>query len=184
MLINGPINKFGRYSCIYSYNSISLLTRIVILLIRIPQNLLRDKTDVILPLLESTFTASAHQPITIRHVLDLIQNMLIVQPPSFWTTPPPSIALKILALLCDPRPKIRKRAGECLRFWLIHPPSPMLRHPFASVVGNFIVNGLDDTMVDQKADKTAGDKSLSRKMLLVQFVRLVWSAVPDEVKPD
>ncbi|KTW28517.1 hypothetical protein T552_01776 [Pneumocystis carinii B80] len=95
--------------------------------------LIRSKYDRISSLLSSVLTCSGMSSSTLRYTISCIQNVLIVQENSTWTSPNNNIKpifSCLLILSMDSRPKIRKRSQEAISKILAHPPpSPLIIHP-------------------------------------------------------
>ncbi|EMR08896.1 hypothetical protein PNEG_02679 [Pneumocystis murina B123] len=99
----------------------------------ISKPLIRSKYAQISSLLSSALRYSGISTSTLRFIISCIQNILIVQENSTWTSPNnniKSIFSCLLILGLDSRPKIRKRAREAISKILTHPPlSPLIIHP-------------------------------------------------------
>lgn len=90
----------------------------------------------------------------------------------------------ILQLTLDPRPKVRKKAAELVRDVLAKPPLPLLRHPYAPRVADWVNAALVEVNGDgmykfkgKKADTEGSDTAIH----LLAFLRPVLPYLPPTV---
>ncbi|KAF9812553.1 hypothetical protein IEO21_06143 [Rhodonia placenta] len=93
----------------------------------------------------------------------------------------------ILQLTLDPRPKVRKKAAELVRDVLAKPPLPLLRHPYAPRVADWVNAALVEVNGDgmykfkgKKADTEGSDTAIH----LLAFLRPVLPYLPPTSLPS
>lgn len=91
----------------------------------------------------------------------------------------------ILQLCLDPRPKVRKRAAEVIKEVLASPPSPLVLHPYAERVAEWVKSTLIDVNANalpkskaQRTDVESGEVGIH----LLAFLRLVLFKLPPSVR--
>ncbi|KAH9951521.1 ribosomal RNA-processing protein 12 [Amylocystis lapponica] len=92
----------------------------------------------------------------------------------------------ILQLALDPRPKVRKRAAELVRDILAAPPPPLLRHPYAERVADYINSAMSELSANgmpkfkgKKADTEGSDTIIH----LLAFLRPILPSLPPTSLP-
>lgn len=87
----------------------------------------------------------------------------------------------LLELVLDPRPKVRKRAGEAVKDVLESPPSPLAVHPWSSLVAEWSCG-----VVAQRSTETgeAGVESLIHLMAFLRTVPFIFTATSNSSKTD
>lgn len=90
----------------------------------------------------------------------------------------------VLQLCLDLRPKVRKRAAEVIKEVLASPPSPLVLHPYAERVAEWVKSTLTDVNVNalpkskaQRTDVESGEVGIH----LLAFLRLVLFKLPSSV---
>lgn len=90
----------------------------------------------------------------------------------------------VLQLCLDARPKVRRKAVEVVRDVLFTPPSPLLRHPYADRVAEWIQSALATASANPiakgKGKKTEGDGA-DTAIHLLAFLRPVLLRLPPAV---
>ena len=90
----------------------------------------------------------------------------------------------ILQICLDPRPKVRKKAADLVKDVLSHPPTPLLRHPYADRVADWVKGALAEISQGPlvrakqgKAPAASGDHAIH----LLAFLRPVLTLLPPSV---
>ncbi|KAH9935629.1 NUC173-domain-containing protein [Fomitopsis serialis] len=93
----------------------------------------------------------------------------------------------ILQLTLDPRPKVRRKASEIIKDVLANPPSPLLQHPYAQRVADWIISALAEVNtgapVKFKGKKVETDNPDTTIQLLA-FLRPVLPTLPADSLPS
>lgn len=91
----------------------------------------------------------------------------------------------VLQLCVDPRPKVRRKAVEVVRDLLSTPPSPMVLHPYAERVAEWVQASLASAAANpiakgkgKKVDMDGSDTAIH----LLAFLRLVMLKLPPAVR--
>ncbi|KAI0266803.1 NUC173-domain-containing protein [Gloeopeniophorella convolvens] len=87
----------------------------------------------------------------------------------------------VLQLCLDPRPKVRKRAAEGIKDVLSSPPPPLIRHPYAERVVDWVRSTLADVSanaISRSKHNTAGMESAEIALHLLAFLRPVILKLP------
>lgn len=80
----------------------------------------------------------------------------------------------ILELVIDPRPKVRKRAGEVIKTVLENPPTPLFTHPWSSLVAEWSCGAVAQVAEVGSSRKGGGSgEGLERLIHLFAFLRTV-----------
>jgi len=91
----------------------------------------------------------------------------------------------ILQISVDPRPKVRKKAAEVVKDILAHPPTPLMRHPYAQRVADWIVATLAETssglFPKAKSSKNIPSSGSEVAIHVLAFLRPIALYLPSEV---
>lgn len=89
----------------------------------------------------------------------------------------------VLQLCLDPRPKVRKRAADLVSDVLSNPPSPLLRHPYAERVAEWMQNSLHQASsgVLPKSKSAAKESSVDNAIRLLALLRPILPNLPLDV---
>lgn len=95
----------------------------------------------------------------------------------------------ILQLCLDPRPKVRKKAADIVKDILSSPPTPMVRHPYAARVAEWVHTCLTEvnsgTFSQSKASgKTLESPTAETAIHILAFLRPVLLNLPPSVSPS
>lgn len=92
----------------------------------------------------------------------------------------------ILQLCLDPRPKVRKRAADVVKDTLATPPTPMIRHPYAERVAEWIKNCLVEVnsgLLPAKSSAKSPESPTSETAIhILAFLRPVLLNLPPTVR--
>jgi ribosomal RNA-processing protein 12 len=93
----------------------------------------------------------------------------------------------ILQLCLDPRPKVRRKAADTVKEVLASPPAPLLRHPYAERVADWIKSSLSEVSAGPfaRAKGTKGAEPLAAESAIhiLAFVRPILSNLPPPSLP-
>ncbi|KAI9746879.1 MAG: hypothetical protein M4579_007569, partial [Chaenotheca gracillima] len=154
---NGPINKDLATSVTYLLDLVTPHT---------PPAVLRSKFSQILTHLAPVLTLPEAETRLLRSSLGCLESLLVAQDAAAWALPQTQISPRravggLLELAKDPRPKVRKRAQECLTAVLRNPPpSPSLDHPAADLCAEASLRRLDEVV--SAADAASGKSKKQR----------------------
>ncbi|KAF8160842.1 NUC173-domain-containing protein [Crassisporium funariophilum] len=88
----------------------------------------------------------------------------------------------ILQMCTDPRPKVRKKAADVVKDLLANPPSPLVRHPFAERVAEFVMSALSEAnagpLSKAKAAKQAVAPGADVAIHVLAFLRPIIPYLP------
>jgi ribosomal RNA-processing protein 12 len=91
----------------------------------------------------------------------------------------------ILQISVDPRPKVRKKAAEVIKDILTHPPTPLMRHPYAERVADWIAATLAETsrgpFSRAKSSKNTPNAGAEVAIHVLAFLRPIALYLPSEV---
>ncbi|KAL4254252.1 RRP12 family protein [Abortiporus biennis] len=93
----------------------------------------------------------------------------------------------ILHLCLDPRPKVRKRAAELVKDVLASPPTPLIRHPYAERVAEWVKSSLAEVATGVpkfKGKKAAESEGSETAIHLLAFLRPVLPLLPSSTLPS
>lgn len=116
----------------------------------VPALLLRQKFSEILISIAPVLTNSDIEAPLIKSSIGCIESLLIAQNSAAWALPQTEITprralSRLLLLVSDPRPKVRKRAQDAItRVLQTPPPSPSLDHPAADMCAEAAMRKLCD----------------------------------------
>ncbi|KIW14336.1 hypothetical protein PV08_07118 [Exophiala spinifera] len=125
-------------------------------------SLLRNQFNTIISLLAPSLSPSTANASLLRSAIGCLESLLAAQDSAAWKLPqteasPRQAVLVLLTLAIDPRPKIRKRAGEALTKVLKNPPpGPAIDHPAAELCAVAAQNNLKNAV--ESADQTKRQK--------------------------
>lgn len=141
----------------------------------VPPPVIRSHLDTVLSLTAPLFPAlTAHAP-PLRSQLSLYGAIIhALERPQLESQGLRQSFNFILRLCLDPRPKVRKKAAEVVRDVLSAPPPPLLRHPYAEKVAEWVVSALGEVNAGgvpkfkgKKADTEGSDIAIH----LLAFIR-------------
>ncbi|KAF4621075.1 hypothetical protein D9613_000384 [Agrocybe pediades] len=93
----------------------------------------------------------------------------------------------ILQLSIDPRPKVRRKASDVVKDVISHPPTPLLMHPYAERVGEWVLNTLSEVnagpFAKGKAGKQAAAPGAEIAIHALAFLRPIIPNLPSEMLP-
>lgn len=91
----------------------------------------------------------------------------------------------ILQLCIDPRPKVRKKAADVVKDVLADSPTPLLRHPYAERVAEWVKSSLSEVnaapLSRPKGGKSAENPGSETAIHILAFLRPVLSLLPPTV---
>ena len=87
----------------------------------------------------------------------------------------------ILQLCLDPRPKVRKRAGEVVNDVLSSPPAPLASHPYAVRVAEWSRSTLGDANANAVGKRKGDMESAEVAIHLLQLLKVVARRLPSSV---
>ena len=151
----------------------------------VPHPVIRSNLSTILSLTSRLFPSlSPHAP-PLRSQLTLYGVVLqALDRPQLDTQGLRQAFMTILQLTLDPRPKVRKKAAEVIRDVLAAPPRPLIKHPFAEKVAEWVKAALAEVsggglpkFKGKKADTDGSEAAIH----LLAFVRPVLPTLPADV---
>lgn len=150
----------------------------------VPRPVVQSNMGTLLSLTAPLFPSlSAHAP-PLRSQLTLYNSIFHVLDRSQLDTPAVRQSFATVLQLClDPRPKVRKRAVDLVNDVLSNPPSPLLRHPYAERVAEWLQNSLlqASSGVLPKSKSTTGEFSVDNAIRLLALLRPILPNLPLEV---
>ncbi|KAI9849026.1 MAG: hypothetical protein M1837_005917 [Sclerophora amabilis] len=174
---NGAVNKDLATSVTYLLDLVTPYT---------PTPLLRSKFPHILTHLAPVLTHPEAESRLLRSSLGCLESLLVAQDAAAWALPPTQIGPRravagLLDLAKDQRPKVRKRAQDCISTVLKSPPpSPSLDHPAADMCAEASLRRLDEVMSASGKNKKhrghAQDQHDPNTMHALKLVKLVAAA--------
>lgn len=91
----------------------------------------------------------------------------------------------ILQLCVDPRPKVRRKAADVVKDLLAHPPLPLMRHPYAEKVAEWVLASIAEInagpFAKGKGAKHAPSPGTEVAIHVLAFLRPVAPYLPSEV---
>lgn len=150
-----------------------------------PHPVIRANLNTILSLTSPLFPLlSKHAP-PLRSQLGLFEAVLkVVDRSQLEVQAVRQSFASILQLCLDPRPKVRKRSVEVIKEVLASPPSPLVVHPYAERVAEWVKSTLTDVNANalpkskaQRTDVESGEVGIH----LLAFLRLVLFKLPPSV---
>lgn len=122
------------------------------------------------------------QAAAMKSLLTILQFVYINMDNSALTgsLPAKQVFNTILALLVDPRPKVRRKAQEVVQVLLANPPAPSIRHPYATRVADFVIESLKEALKEGKKggkkraqeDASGSSPEVSRAIGLCAFIKM------------
>lgn len=151
----------------------------------VPPPVIRSHLSTILSLTSPLFpTLSAHAP-PLRSQLTLYGAVLIaLERPQLDTQGLRQAFMSIVQLTLDPRPKVRKRAAEVVKDVLSAPPRPLIKHPYAEKVAEWVKAALAEVSaggLPKFKGKKAESEGSEAAIHLLAFLRPVLPTLPAEV---
>lgn len=136
----------------------AILYLLAIVVPAVPTPILRSNLSTLLPILAPLFPLIAQNAPPTRSQISVFAALIPHLETQQLATPQlrQSFA-SILEFTLDPRPKVRKKAQESVLFVLSAPPRPLVQHPYADQVADFVVLAL--AAVDRGAGRGKGDKA-------------------------
>lgn len=115
----------------------------------VPSVLLRQKFSQVLMSVAPVLADSDIEASLIKSTIGCIESLLIAQNAAAWALPQTEITprralARLLLLISDQRPKVRKRAQDAITRVLKTPPSPSLDHPAADMCAETAMRNLCD----------------------------------------
>ncbi|KAF8973157.1 NUC173-domain-containing protein [Flammula alnicola] len=93
----------------------------------------------------------------------------------------------ILQLCIDPRPKVRRKAADVIKDLLANPPSPLICHPYAERVAEWVLNSLTEInagpFAKGKGAKHAPSPGAEAAIHVLAFLRPIVPYLPSESLP-
>lgn len=112
----------------------------------VPQPVIRTKLNTIVSLTAPLFPRLTPHVAALRHQLTLYAVVLqALDRSQLDAQGVRQVFASILQLCTDPRPKARKKAAEVVRDVIVHPPSPLVRHPYGERVAEWASTQLSET---------------------------------------
>ncbi|KAK7005671.1 rRNA processing protein [Favolaschia claudopus] len=94
----------------------------------------------------------------------------------------------ILQLCLDPRPKVRKKAADTVKDVISNPPAPLLRHPYAERVAEWVKSALSEASAGpfarSKSSKSSEPLSADSAIHILALLRPVLSWLPPSSLPS
>jgi len=92
----------------------------------------------------------------------------------------------VLQLCIDPRPKVRRKASDVVKDVISHPPTPLMLHPYAERVGEWVLNTLSEVnagpFAKGKAGKQAAAPGTEIAIHALAFLKPIIPNLPSEVR--
>lgn len=92
----------------------------------------------------------------------------------------------ILRMCIDPRPKVRKKAADVVKDLIANPPTPLLRHPYAERVAEWVISSLSEVnagpFAKGKAAKQAAAPGAEIAIHILAFLKPAIPYLPSEVR--
>ncbi|KAI0341904.1 ribosomal RNA-processing protein 12 [Trametopsis cervina] len=153
----------------------------------VPQLVLRTNLNTVLSLTAPLFPALVPHAPPLRSQLSIYASIFnALEKPQLETPGLRQAFGSILHLCLDPRPKVRRKAAELVKAVLAQPPSPMLRHPYAERVSEWIIASLSELtsggipkFKGKKAETDGSDSAIH----LLAFLRPILSSLPSSSLP-
>ncbi|RDX55210.1 NUC173-domain-containing protein [Lentinus brumalis] len=150
----------------------------------VPHPVIRSHLSTVLSLTSPLFpTLSAHAP-PLRSQLTLYGTILIaLERPQLDTQGLRQAFMTIVQLTLDPRPKVRRKAAEIVKDVLSAPPRPLIKHPYAERVAEWVKAALTEVSaggVPKFKGKKAESEGSEAAIHLLAFVRPVLPTLPAE----
>ncbi|KAI9569645.1 armadillo-type protein [Boletus coccyginus] len=147
----------------------------------VPRPVIQSNLGTLLSLTAPLFPSlSAHAP-PLRSQLTLYNSIFHVLDRSQLDTPAVRQSFATVLQLClDPRPKVRKRAVDLVNDVLSNPPSPLLRHPYAERLAEWMQNSLlqASSGVLPKSKSTTKEFSVDNAIRLLALLRPILPNLP------
>ncbi|CAA7261659.1 unnamed protein product [Cyclocybe aegerita] len=94
----------------------------------------------------------------------------------------------ILQLCADPRPKVRKKAADVVKDLLANPPTPLMRHPYAERVAEWVKSALAEASSSPfargKGSKNSANPEVEVGIHILAFLRPVITYLPPDSLPS
>ncbi|KAK6385941.1 pre-rRNA processing protein [Exophiala oligosperma] len=146
-------------------------------------SLLRTQFNTIISLLAPLLSATTANAPLLRSAIGCLESLLVAQDSAAWKLPqteasPRQAVLILLTLAIDPRPKIRKRAGEALTKVLKNPPpGPAIDHPAAELCAvaaqNNLKNAVDSAHQAKRQKGRPDDSNEPAVIHALQLTKLI-----------
>lgn len=152
----------------------------------VPHPVIRSHLSTILSLTSPSFPSlSAHAP-PLRSQLTFYGSVLLaLDRPQLDTQGLRQAFMTILQLTLDPRPKVRKKAAEVVKDVLSAPPRPLIKHPYAEKVADWVQAALAEVsaggVAKFKGKKAEVDGTSEAAIHLLAFLRPVLHTLPADV---
>ncbi|KAF8554190.1 NUC173-domain-containing protein [Imleria badia] len=152
----------------------------------VPRPVIQSNLSTLLSLTAPLFPSlSAHAP-PLRSQLTLYNSIFHALDRSQLDTPTVRQSFATILQLClDSRPKVRKRAVDLVGDVLSNPPSPLLRHPYAERVAEWMQNSLHQASsgVLPKSKSTTTEFSVDNAIRLLALLRPILPNLPLDAIP-
>ncbi|RPD59760.1 NUC173-domain-containing protein [Lentinus tigrinus ALCF2SS1-6] len=150
----------------------------------VPPPVIRSHLSTILSLTSPLFpTLSAHAP-PLRSQLTLYGTVLtVLERPQLDTQGLRQAFMTIVQLTLDPRPKVRRKAAEVVKDVLSAPPRPLIKHPYAEKVAEWVKAALAEVSaggLPKFKGKKAESEGSEAAIHLLAFLRPVLPTLPAE----
>ncbi|KAF9482107.1 NUC173-domain-containing protein [Pholiota conissans] len=93
----------------------------------------------------------------------------------------------VLQLCIDPRPKVRRKAADVVKDILAHPPLPLIRHPYAERVAEWVLSSIVEIKAGPfakgKGAKHASSLGTEVAIHVLAFLRPIVPYLPSELLP-
>ena len=150
----------------------------------VPRPVIQSNLSTLLSLTAPLFPSlSAHAP-PLRSQLTVYTSIFHALDRSQLDTPAVRQSFATVLQLClDPRPKVRKRAVDLVNDVLSNPPSPLLRHPYAERIAEWMQNSLHQASsgVLPKSKSATKEFSVDNAIRLLALLRPVLPNLPLDV---
>ncbi|KAG9316604.1 armadillo-type protein [Chiua virens] len=152
----------------------------------VPRPVIQSNLNTLLSLTAPLFPAlSSHAP-PLRSQLTLYDFVFRALDRSQLDMPAVRQSFATILQLClDPRPKVRKRAIDLVDDVLSNPPTPLVRHPYAERVAEWMQNSLHQASsgVLPKSKSSAKESSVDNAIRLLTLLRPILPNLPLDVIP-
>ncbi|KAG6369547.1 armadillo-type protein [Boletus reticuloceps] len=152
----------------------------------VPRPVIQSNLSTLLSLTAPLFPPlSTHAP-PLRSQLTLYNSIFHALDRSQLDTPVVRQSFATILQLClDPRPKVRRRAIDLVNDVLSNPPSPLLRHPYAERVAEWMQNSLHQASsgVLPKSKSATKEFSVDNAIRLLALLRPILPNLPLDAIP-
>jgi ribosomal RNA-processing protein 12 len=154
----------------------------------VPAPVIRGNLNTILSLTSPLFPSLVNHPPPLRSQIGLYGSVIrALDRSQLEAQGVRQCFASILQLSLDPRPKVRKRAGEAIKDILSSPPTPLIRHPYGDRVAEWVKSTLADVSANAvlRSKRSASNMEAAEIALhLLSFLRPVILRLPPSVSGD